>query len=105
MNIEIFEGGELADMGTFLSGAISQMKPQKAQAVLGAIFANMVGNIPQEKWEKIKAASQLPCECGDPRCGDAVKAIFAAAEVARVQFKRITEEQTPNNPDEKGFSE
>lgn len=105
MNVEIIQGGGLPEMGGFIAQALSSMHPQDAQAMLGAIFVNMVGNIPDDHWEAIKKAAQLPCECGDAGCGEAARAMIKAGEVAREQFKRVTGKRNPENLEEKGFSE
>lgn len=105
MNIEIIQAGGLPEMGAFIGHAISTMPPEFGQAHLGAVFANIVGNIPAEEWEKIKQASQLPCECGDPDCKVAITAVIEAGEKARKQFEENVGAHIPENPDEKGFSE
>jgi hypothetical protein len=102
MAIEIIHGGDLPQMGAFLGNVISGMPPNLAQAQLGAIFANIVGNIPKEQWEEIRKHAHLPCECGDPHCADAIQAFIKAGDVARAQFDRMT--TPPENPDEKGLS-
>lgn len=90
-------------MGAFLGHAIDSMPPNFAQAQLAAIFANIVGNISEGQWEQIKEAAKLPCECGDPHCGETIKAFIVAADVARAQFAQKAP-KPPENPDEKGFS-
>ena len=103
MSIEVIHGGGLPEMGAFIGHAIGHMPPSMAQAQLGAIFANIVGNISQKQWEKIKEHAQLPCECGDPHCADSIKAVIVAGEVARAQFEKNAPKH-PENPDEKGLS-
>lgn len=100
MNIEVIAGGGLPELGAFIGGAIASMPPDQGQAMLGAIFANIVGNIPADRWEKIKEASKLPCQCGDPNCGIAVTAVIEAAQKAREQFERVTAGHKPKGDDD-----
>ncbi len=91
-------------MGGFLAQAFTEMPPEHAHVQMAALFANMVGNIPKEQWEKMRVSSQKPCDCGDPHCGEAIKAIMLAGDAAREQFERVVAKRE-SNPDEKGFSE
>ena len=95
----------LPHIGGFLAAAFTNMHPQEAQVILSAVFVNMVGNIPDEQWELIKEASTLPCECGDPQCGEAIKAVIKAGDECRAHFKRVIDRQRPENPEEKGLAE
>jgi hypothetical protein len=103
MNIEVIHGGGLPELGVFLGSAIDSMPPTVAQAMLGGIFANIVGNISDENWEALKQAAQLPCECGDPDCKVSITAVIEAGDKARKQFKKCQGEP-PSNSEEKGFS-
>lgn len=102
--IEIIQGGGLPDMGAFIGNTLNGMEPNMAQAQLAAIFANIVGNISDEQWAKIKESAKLPCECGDPGCKIAITAVIEAGDKARVQFNKALGVQ-PKDADEKGFSE
>jgi len=101
MSIEIIQGGGLPELAAFIGHAIAGMPPGEGQAHLGAFFANIVGNISQEQWDKLKAASQLPCECGDPDCKVAITAIMDAGDRARAQFAKF---KGVEPDDEKGFT-
>jgi hypothetical protein len=103
MSIEIIHGGGIPELAAFIGHAIASMPPNLGQAQLGAVFANIVGNIPEKTWQEIKEASKLPCECGDPDCKIAITAVMEAGDRARAQFNKA-QSQPPENPEEKDFS-
>lgn len=106
MKIESLNGpNDLLKLGGWLAQIFTNMHPDDAQVRMSALFVNMVGNIPAKDWEEIKAAAKRPCECGDPECGHAIAAVIQAGDLCREYFKRITERQRHENPEEKGLTE
>ena len=92
----------LSYLGGIIAKALSKYDPVAAQSVMGGVLANIVGNIPDEHWEKMKTEAALPCDRPGCTCHLLHKSTFDQLELLRQFFNKVTTEE---NPDEKGFAE
>jgi len=94
----------IASLGAVIGVSLTDMAATQAQAVLGGTLGNVVGHIPDEQWEQMKAVAYIPCDCGNPNCQDIARKTFEALDLLRKDWKNEMGEDV-GGADEKGFSE
>lgn len=65
------------------------LEPSQFHTFFCALMANIVGNLPDDYWERVKEQNK-PCGQTDCTCHLEAKALFDALEPMRVAHKKIT---------------
>lgn len=103
--IEVHVGGippeYVPQLGGPIAEALKNTDPDRAQAILGGLIGNIVGNLPDDHWKEIVKLSEAPCSQEGCTCHIYQKKVYDALEMLRQTWKEVVAKREPENPDEK----
>jgi len=77
-------------MAPRLADILAQLPPDAAQAWLGGFIANMIGPLPQEHWNNMRAEAAAPCDQPDCGCEVFKSKVMDALNILREDWREQT---------------